>query len=248
MRHVVSAFCIVSLTACATTSVKEHSSPSGMAIKTVKCNADSSKCLAAASKSCSDGSYQVYSSESHAGGTVADIFPGPVTWYSMNYICGRSDGRIPEFKWTGPTYTQDAPTPVAGLNGQVTEQSDDELSLFDRAGKAAAYVALDDELTIYLWSGKPVAYLEKDNEGSFHVYGFNGKHLGWFANGVIWDQDGNASCATKSVLRITQNEPFKAFKQFKPLKSFRKFAPFRPFLTNSFGDIPCILLLGDGGN
>lgn len=247
-RHAISVFDIVTLTACATTSVKEHRSPSGIAMKTVKCNADSSKCLTAASRSCGDGSYQVYSSESHAGGIAADIFPGPVTWYSMSYVCGPSDGKIPEFKWTGPTYTQAVPASVAGSNSAVTAQSDDELSLFDASGKAAAYLALDDEFTIYLWSGKPVAYLEKDNEGGYHVYGFNGKRLGWFVKGVLWDHDGNASCATKDVLRTTHIEPFKAFKQFMPFKAFNEFAPFRPFLTSTFGDFPCTLLLSEGGN
>ncbi len=35
-------------------------------------------------------------------------------------------------------------------------------------------------LTIYLWGGKPVAYLSAESDDGFHVYGFNGKHLGWF--------------------------------------------------------------------
>ncbi len=61
--------------------------------------------------------------------------------------------------------------------------ADEEVTLFNSAGKADAYIAIDDELTIYLWSGKPVAYLENDTEGGYHVYGFNGKHLGWFVKG-----------------------------------------------------------------
>lgn len=126
-------------------------------------------------------------------------------------------------------------------------RAEDEVSLFDGTGKATAYIAVDDELTIYLWSGKPVAYLEKDTDSGYHVYGFNGKHLGWFIREVIWDHDGKASCATKKVLRSTDFEPFKAFKQFKPFKSFTQFAPFRPTLSSSFGDSPCSFLLGEGG-
>ena len=126
-------------------------------------------------------------------------------------------------------------------------RAEDEVSLFDGTGKAAAYVAVDDELTIYLWGGKPVAYLEKDSDGGYHVYGFNGKHLGWFVRGVVWDHDGKASCATKEVLRSTEFEPFKTFKQFKPFKSFTQFAPFRPAFSSSFGDTPCRFLLGEGG-
>jgi hypothetical protein len=125
--------------------------------------------------------------------------------------------------------------------------ADDDVTLFDGAGKATAYIAVDDELTIYLWDGKPVAYLESDSEGGYHVYGFNGKHLGWFVRGVIWDHGGKASCATKETLQSTEFEPFKAFKQFKPFKAFTQFAPFRPALSSSFGDTPCRFLLVEGG-
>lgn len=123
----------------------------------------------------------------------------------------------------------------------------EEVSLFDSGGNAVAYIALDDEMTIYLWSGKPVAYLTGDSQGGYHVYGFNGEHLGWFLRGVIWGHDGNASCAVKDVLAATQFEPYKAYKQYKPFKSFRQFAPFRPYLSNSFGDTPCRFLLSEGG-
>ena len=131
------------------------------------------------------------------------------------------------------------------LSGQA--RAEDEVTLFNGAGKADAYIALDDEMTIYLWSGKPVAYLEKDSDSGYHVYGFNGKHLGWFVKGVIWDHEGNGSCAVKEVLRTTEFEPFKAFKQFKPFKSFTQYAPYRPSFTNKFGDTPCRFLLAEGG-
>jgi hypothetical protein len=122
----------------------------------------------------------------------------------------------------------------------------DDVSLFNYEGKAEAYVALDEELTIYLWSGKPVAYLEADDAGGFHVYGFNGKHLGWFVKGVIWDHGGKAACATEDAIQSPQFEPFKSFKQFVPFKSFKQFAPFRPYFSSTFGDTPCRFLLGAG--
>lgn len=125
-------------------------------------------------------------------------------------------------------------------------EAGEEVTLFDAAGRAAAYIAIDDDLTIYLWSGKPVAYLDRDGS-DFHVYGFNGSHLGWFVKGVIWDHDGDAACAPKERIGSTQFEPFKAFKEFKPFKSFKEFAPFRPTLSKSFGT-PCGLLLASGGS
>lgn len=123
----------------------------------------------------------------------------------------------------------------------------DEVTLFDGYGKASAYIDLQDEFTIYLWGGKPVAYLKRDHSGGYHVYGFNGKHLGWFVDGVIWSHDGNASCAIKEKMKRTEFEPYKSFKQFKPFKNFPEFAPYRPYFTNSFGDTPCRYLLAEGG-
>lgn len=97
---------------CGTNSVKEYQAPDGTSIKTVKCTSDPSKCFEQASQSCSNGgSYRVVSSESHAGGLLADIMPGPVTWYSMTYACGPSDGKMPDFKFTGERYIPPPQTP-----------------------------------------------------------------------------------------------------------------------------------------
>ena len=108
------------------------------------------------------------------------------------------------------------------LSCATLARSDDEVTLFNGGGKAQAYIALGDEMTIYLWSGKPVTYLDRDSSGGFHLYGFNGKHLGWFVCGVARDHEGNAACAVKERLRSTEFEPFKAFKEFKPFKSFKE--------------------------
>ena len=129
----------------------------------------------------------------------------------------------------------------------VAAYAEDEVTLFNGAGKAEAYIAIDDELTIYLWSGKPVAYLEKDSGGGYHVYGFNGKHLGWFVKGIIRDHEGGASCATKQAMSSTEYEPYKAYKQYKPYKAYTQYAPYRPYFSNSFGITPCRFLLGEGG-
>ena len=123
---------------------------------------------------------------------------------------------------------------------------DNEASLFDGAGEAIGYLVIDEDLTIYLWSGRPVAYLAAADYAEFHVYGFNGKHLGWFLEGVIWDHYGDAACAVKEKMRSTHPEPFKSFKQFKPFKAFKEYAPPRPALSDQFGDIPCEVLLAFG--
>ena len=84
----------------------------------------------------------------------------------------------------------------------------------------------DDENTIYLWNGKPAAYLDDDKR----IYGFNGKHLGWYENGVIWNLSGEKNGFNDSALPVfAKFEPFKSFKKFKPFKSFKQFAKTKPY-------------------
>lgn len=123
----------------------------------------------------------------------------------------------------------------------------EEISLFDGRGQASAYIVADNDLTIYLWSGKPVAYLVRDSGRDFHVYGFNGKHLGWFVRGILRDDQGDAACAVKEVISTTaQIEPLKSLKSLQPLKSLRELAPLRPLFSNQWGELPCRFVLGRG--
>lgn len=121
----------------------------------------------------------------------------------------------------------------------------DETTLFDSNGNPVAYVAED--LTIYLWSGQPVAYLysERGRDG-LDVYGFNGKHLGWFVKGIIRNHDGDAECGVRSVVVSPKFEPFKSFKEFKPFKSFREFEPVQPIFSRSWANTPCRIFLAEG--
>ena len=117
--------------------------------------------------------------------------------------------------------------------------------LFISSGEVTAYIA--EELNTYLWSGKPVSYLSKDDAGDFNIYGFTGKHLGWFAGGIVKDHKGKAVGAVKEAFGTpTAFEPFKSFKEFKPFKAFREFAPFRPMFKNTWSDVPFKLFLMQG--
>ena len=106
-----------------------------------------------------------------------------------------------------------------------------EISLFNSKGAPVAYVNTDDDdLTIYLWSGKPVAYISNNN-----IYGFNGKHLGWWVKGIIRDQDGDAVGCTKEATNMyTEYEPYKGYKEYKPYKSYKEYAPHKPYWTTSW--------------
>jgi len=83
-----------------------------------------------------------------------------------------------------------------------------EQALFNVNGEPIAYISDDHMRAIYLWDGHPVAYLYE-----YHVYGFNGRHLGWFINGIVYDHEGNRTGFTAATCPIAvYEEPAKARK------------------------------------
>lgn len=125
--------------------------------------------------------------------------------------------------------------------------ADDEISLFNSKGSATAYIA--ENLTIFLWSGKPVAYLEIDS-GDMSLYGFNGKHLGWFVDGVVYDHNGDAVGAVKEAFSSSvEYEPYKSYKEYEPYKSYKEYAPYMPSLSSSgWSKIPFKIFLMQGAS
>lgn len=107
MRFILSFLSIAGLSGCVAPSNTSFVGPSGSQVQTVKCSGSPQGCYQEASKICG-GSYQVLDSDSHAGGLLADILPGPVTWYGMTYSCGQSDGRLPSFAFKGQQYSPPA--------------------------------------------------------------------------------------------------------------------------------------------
>ena len=71
--------------------------PNGQQVLTSRCNQTPAQCYAQAAQACSGGPYQVVESYSNPGGLLADALPGPVTWFTMSFQCGPSDGQLPQF-------------------------------------------------------------------------------------------------------------------------------------------------------
>jgi len=105
-----------------------------------------------------------------------------------------------------------------------------EINLYDSSGQAKAYI--DDYLTdqvVYLWDGTPVGYLHQ-NFTNTDVYGFNGKHLGWFEGGLLRDNEGYIILATKeSAGKLTYGETLKSLKNTPPEKKYRELEPVKPY-------------------
>lgn len=102
--------------------VKSYTGPTGEKMSTVRCTKETGPCFEKASETCGGGTYRVVSSYRNAGGMIADVLPGPVTWYTMNIICGASDGVMPSFPLRGsePAMPQ-IPTPPPAQNTQCTQ-------------------------------------------------------------------------------------------------------------------------------
>jgi hypothetical protein len=123
------------------------------------------------------------------------------------------------------------------------ERKQHEITLFGPIGDPQAYIASTEEDAIYSFTGEPLAYVDNTN----NVYGFNGRHLGWFEDGVVWDHAGHRVGFTSQTCPVyTKFEPFKGFKQFKPFKAFKQHPPYKPHksLSNSKSELISFLRNG----
>ena len=126
--------------------------------------------------------------------------------------------------------------------------SSKETTLFDKDGDPVAYIVDDSDMTIYMWDGTPVAYLATGRIGSaFNIYGFNGKHLGWFEDGIVRDSQGYAVGFVKGATNVyTKFEPIKSIKKIKPLKSIKQIPPIKPINRSQFSNTGLSLFLRGG--
>lgn len=122
-----------------------------------------------------------------------------------------------------------------------------QISLFNSKGKPIAYIDTENELHIYMWGGRPVAYLDSDADEGFHIYGFNGKHLGWFVNGIAYDHEGHAVGFQEGAVNMyTEYEPYKSYQQYAPYKAYKQYAPYQPYLSNQWSNTTLSLFLSKG--
>jgi hypothetical protein len=133
ISHILTYFSLIFfMTACVKPSSESYVGPSGKTISSVKCTSSPKGCFVEANKICK-GSYAVISSESHAGGLIADIIPGPVKWYGMTFQCGKPNGKQPKFPFEGQRY--DAAADIRALGnametaGRNQRESDTEQRL-----------------------------------------------------------------------------------------------------------------------
>ena len=60
-----------------------------------------------------------------------------------------------------------------------------ETTIYDAHRRARIYIADDGDNSIYTWDGKAVAVIDGE-----HVFGWRGRHIGWFVEGILYDGQG----------------------------------------------------------
>lgn len=109
------------------------------------------------------------------------------------------------------------------------------MTFYDQSGSPVVYS--HDDTHLYLFSGDPVGYLRRDS-----VYGFNGRHFGWFLNGWIYDHGGSPlffseKCKGGPLKPLKQVTPLKSVRKLRPLKSLRQLPPLKPLRTLAWSGI-----------
>ncbi|HEY8027852.1 MAG TPA: hypothetical protein VIF60_25155 [Burkholderiaceae bacterium] len=104
--------------------------------------------------------------------------------------------------------------------------------LFDGKGRPVAYVEHEGEAMLYLWSGHVAAYVSGDL-----VFGWNGNHLGWYIDGVVYDLRGQRVGSTaEKCPRALQVLRVKAPKRARPPKHARHAEHKRPDFRPTYGE------------
>lgn len=100
-----------------------------------------------------------------------------------------------------------------------------ERILFDAKGRPIAYIADDGERSIYLWKGHAVAYIDDQ----LNCYGWNGRHLGWIEDGILFDRQGlRVGFLSTNSQRTSGTEPAKPAKFAKNAKQAKALPHARP--------------------
>jgi len=116
----------------------------------------------------------------------------------------------------------------------VTLANAQQVSLYDSDGDARAYIDFEEDATIILWDGTPVAFLENERS-DISVFGFNGRFLGWFEDGIIYDKDGYAVGAREGAINMmTKMERMKSMKKMTPIRPMTPMTPMKPMWKNSW--------------
>ena len=114
-----------------------------------------------------------------------------------------------------------------------------ETTIYDIHRRARIYLADDAEKSIYTWDGHAVACLDGEQ-----VYGWRGRHIGWFVDGILYDGAGyRVGFTAEACPEQTYAEPAKYSKHTHPKRFTRRDPHARPALSqgNSQQDLEAFI-------
>ena len=99
-----------------------------------------------------------------------------------------------------------------------------ETTLYDAHRRPRVYISADGENNIYTWDGHVVACIDGEE-----VFGWRGRHIGWFVEGVLYDCKGfRIGFTAESFTDQTFPDPGKYAKYVKPRRYPKLTAQARP--------------------
>ena len=110
----------------------------------------------------------------------------------------------------------------------ISTVSAQQISLYDKDREAIAYIDYDKDAAIFMWDGTPVAFIEKKGE-DLCVFGYNGSFLGWYEDGIIYDEDRIVG-AKKGAIKfmIPKYERIKGPQKLLPIRPITIYVPIKP--------------------
>lgn len=106
-------------------------------------------------------------------------------------------------------------------------------AFYDKNGTPTLYYN-ENKNAFFSYNGQPFFYLKRDfSNTDTHVYDFNGKHIGWYDQGKLYNNNGDIFLFTQTagVIVILKLEPIKGIEQILPIKPIEELPPIKPFFS-----------------
>lgn len=109
------------------------------------------------------------------------------------------------------------------------------ITFYNSYGAPIAYLD-SDGVHIFGFDGTPLGYLKNEK-----VYNFEGRFLGWFENGWLYDLTNSPTFFTEEakggpLKPLKQLKPLKGLKQLKPLKGLKELTPLKPLRSLNWSE------------
>ncbi|MCH2042721.1 MAG: hypothetical protein MK212_01155 [Saprospiraceae bacterium] len=116
----------------------------------------------------------------------------------------------------------------------ITIGTAQQTTLYNQTNHSIAYIDYEEEATIFLWDGTPVAFLNEDDD-YLQIIGFNGKLLGWYKDGHVYDKAGKV-VGSRHKRRISGITPRAGMKRMQRITPIRPIVPISPIVKPRFQD------------